>query len=57
MYTRVSTLEEAVEAAARVAEAGDVVLLSPGMTSYDAYPNFEVRGEQFRALVSALPEK
>jgi UDP-N-acetylmuramoylalanine--D-glutamate ligase len=34
-----------------------VVLLSPGMTSYDAYPNFEVRGEQFRALVSALPEE
>lgn len=57
MYTRVQTLEEAVEAAARVAEAGDVVLLSPGMTSYDAYPNFEVRGEQFRALVGGLPEK
>ena len=57
MYTRVGTLEEAVEAAARVAEAGDVVLLSPGMTSYDAYPNFEVRGEQFRALVGGLPEK
>lgn len=57
MYTRVDSLEEAVAAAAQVAESGDVVLLSPGMTSYDAYPNFERRGEQFRTLVNALPER
>ncbi len=56
MYSRVNTLEEAVAAAAKVAESGDVVLLSPGMTSYDAYLNFEVRGEEFRKLANALPE-
>jgi UDP-N-acetylmuramoylalanine--D-glutamate ligase len=53
---RVSTLAEAVEAAAGVAQSGDVVLLSPACTSFDAYPNFEQRGIDFRALVSRLPQ-
>jgi UDP-N-acetylmuramoylalanine--D-glutamate ligase len=44
-------LEEAVELAARSARPGTVVLLSPGGTSYDAYRDFEARGEHFRALV------
>jgi UDP-N-acetylmuramoylalanine--D-glutamate ligase len=44
-------LDEAVELAARAAEAGSVVLLSPGGTSYDAYKDFEERGEHFRRLV------
>jgi UDP-N-acetylmuramoylalanine--D-glutamate ligase len=48
------TLEEAVAAAARLAQPGDVVLLSPAGTSFDAYPNFEHRGEHFRRLVQAL---
>jgi UDP-N-acetylmuramoylalanine--D-glutamate ligase len=52
--SRVQTLEEAVTAAARIARAGDVVLLSPGGTSYDAYPDFATRGEHFRQLVMAL---
>ncbi|GIK30381.1 MAG: UDP-N-acetylmuramoyl-L-alanine--D-glutamate ligase [Chloroflexi bacterium] len=56
IMSRVGTLDEAVAEAARVAQAGDVVLLSPGMTSYDAYLNFEVRGESFRALVAGLAE-
>jgi UDP-N-acetylmuramoylalanine--D-glutamate ligase len=47
-------LSEAVQVAARVAQPGDVVLLSPGGTSFDAYRDFEERGEQFRALVRAL---
>jgi UDP-N-acetylmuramoylalanine--D-glutamate ligase len=51
----VGTLDEAVAVAARKAEAGDIVLLSPAGTSFDAYPNFEVRGEAFRQLVRALP--
>ena len=51
----VSTLDEAVSAAADRAQAGDVVLLSPAGTSFDAYPNFEARGEAFRQLVRALP--
>ena len=52
--TRVETLDEAVAAAAQVAQPGDVVLLSPGCTSYDAYKDFEARGEHFRKLVHAL---
>jgi UDP-N-acetylmuramoylalanine--D-glutamate ligase len=51
---RVETLELAVKRAAEVAQAGDVVLLSPGGTSYDAYVDFAQRGEHFRALVNAL---
>ncbi len=49
------TLEEAVLAAARVAEPGDVVLLSPGCTSFDAFRDFEARGEAFRQWVKQLP--
>jgi UDP-N-acetylmuramoylalanine--D-glutamate ligase len=47
-------LEEAVLAAAAAAQPGDVVLLSPGGTSYDAYSDFAERGEHFRALVERL---
>ena len=52
--TRVDTLEEAVGAATAAAQPGDIVLLSPACTSYDAYDNFERRGEHFRALVAPL---
>ena len=48
------TLERAVAIAAQVAEPGDVVLLSPGGTSFDAYPDFAARGEHFRQLVETL---
>jgi UDP-N-acetylmuramoylalanine--D-glutamate ligase len=52
--TRVQTLEEAVQQAAALAQSGDVVLLSPGGTSYDAYLDFAQRGEHFRSLVNGL---
>jgi UDP-N-acetylmuramoylalanine--D-glutamate ligase len=52
--TCVETLERAVEVAAMVAQPGDVVLLSPGGTSYDAYPDFVARGEHYRKLVQGL---
>jgi UDP-N-acetylmuramoylalanine--D-glutamate ligase len=56
---RCGTLDAAVAAAARDAAEGGadepVVLLSPACASYDQYRNFEVRGDAFRALVSALP--
>jgi UDP-N-acetylmuramoylalanine--D-glutamate ligase len=52
--TRVQKLEEAVRIAHEIAEAGDVVLLSPGGTSYDAYQDFVERGEHFRQLVNNL---
>ena len=51
---RVSTLEEAVAVARDMASPGDVVLLSPACTSFDAYANFEARGEHFRQLVHAM---
>jgi UDP-N-acetylmuramoylalanine--D-glutamate ligase len=47
-------LADAVQAAADVAEEGDVVVLSPGGTSFDEFSNYEVRGEKFRALVEEL---
>jgi UDP-N-acetylmuramoylalanine--D-glutamate ligase len=47
-------MERAVHAAQAAAEAGEVVLLSPACASFDQYPDFEARGEHFRALVEAL---
>ena len=47
-------LADAVQAAAEVAEEGDVVVLSPGGTSFDEFSNYEVRGKKFRALVEEL---
>ncbi|MCA9960248.1 MAG: UDP-N-acetylmuramoyl-L-alanine--D-glutamate ligase [Anaerolineales bacterium] len=52
--TRVETLAEAVKAAWETAVVGDVVLLSPGGTSFDAFVDFAARGEAFRQLVKAL---
>jgi UDP-N-acetylmuramoylalanine--D-glutamate ligase len=53
------TLETAVAHAARDAQASGlaeaVVLLSPACASFDQYRNFEIRGERFRELVTALP--
>lgn len=49
-----ATLEEAVILAAQAARTGEVVLLSPGGTSFDAFDDFEARGERFRELVNAL---
>jgi UDP-N-acetylmuramoylalanine--D-glutamate ligase len=48
------TLEEAVKVAAREAKPGDVVLLSPGGTSFDAFKDFAERGARFRELIRAL---
>ena len=50
----VETLEEAVAAAARTARSGEVVLLSPGGTSFDAFRDFAARGERFKELVRGL---
>ena len=51
----VADVNAAVAAAYRLARSGDVVLFSPAGTSFDAYRNFERRGEAFRAAVRALP--
>ena len=51
---RCKGLEEAVQAAARGTKPGEVVLLSPGGTSFDQFRDFEERGEAFRKWVSEL---
>ena len=53
-YTRGGSLAEAVPVAAQHARNGDVVLLSPGGTSFDEFTDFAERGEKFREWVRAL---
>ena len=53
--TRCGHLREAVEAAAQIVRPGDVVLLSPGGTSFDEFKDFEERGECFAHWVRKLP--
>ena len=52
--TRCQGLHEAVQSAAQLAQTGDVVLLSPGGTSFDEFRDFEERGEAFRKWVQEL---
>jgi UDP-N-acetylmuramoylalanine--D-glutamate ligase len=51
---RFQGLSQAVQAAAEIVEPGDVVLLSPGGTSFDEFHDFEERGERFRQWVKEL---
>jgi UDP-N-acetylmuramoylalanine--D-glutamate ligase len=48
------SLERAVESASAKAKPGEVVLLSPACASFDAFKDFEERGDRFRDLVEAL---
>jgi len=50
-------LEEAVALARGAARPGDVVLLSPGGTSYHAYVDFAARGAHFCALVRTMAKQ
>ncbi|HEX5928684.1 MAG TPA: UDP-N-acetylmuramoyl-L-alanine--D-glutamate ligase [Solirubrobacterales bacterium] len=51
---RCADLGDAVRQAAAAAKPGETVLLSPACASFDAFENFERRGEHFRALVEEL---
>ena len=52
---RIATgFEDALNQARSVAQKGDTVLLSPACSSYDLFPNFEVRGARFKELVRNL---
>jgi UDP-N-acetylmuramoylalanine--D-glutamate ligase len=48
------SLEEAVNKAHSLAQAGDVVLFSPGTSSYDMFRNYGERGNIFKSLVQKL---
>jgi len=50
-----NSLADAVERAHAGAKPGEVVLFSPGTSSFDMFKSYGDRGDQFRALVQALP--
>jgi UDP-N-acetylmuramoylalanine--D-glutamate ligase len=52
--SRCTGLQQAVREAARLTEPGDVILLSPGGTSFDEFRDFEDRGEAYRKWVKQL---
>lgn len=50
----VDTMEEVVKVAYNLSEEGDTILLSPACASWDMYPNFEIRGKDFKDNVEKL---
>ena len=48
------TFEEAMDTCVELAEPGDAVLLSPACASWGMFPNYEVRGDEFKKYVFAL---
>lgn len=48
---KTDTVADAVEIGIEAAESGDIILLSPGGTSYDAFKDFEERGNHFKLLI------
>ena len=50
-------MADAIKRATDLAQPGDTVLLSPGCASFDAYPNYKARGDDFIRVVNDLVEK
>jgi UDP-N-acetylmuramoylalanine--D-glutamate ligase len=48
------SLEEAVKIAKNMANPGDIITLSPACASFDMYPNFMIRGNEFKDIVNGL---
>ena len=51
------SMQHAVELARSAAQPGDVISLSPASASFDLYPNFEVRGRDYKRIVMSLQPK
>lgn len=54
MVIETSTATQAVEVSSRIAEKGDVVLLSPACASFDLFANYQDRGDKFKKAVREL---
>ena len=55
--TAAQTMAEAVHRAYQAAAPGEVVLLSPGCASFDMYPNYARRGDDFKLCVAGLRQE
>lgn len=51
------TMQEALDEAMLHAVSNDVIILSPACSSYDQFPNYEVRGTLFKEMVQAYLNK
>ena len=56
-YVDAADIADATRKAFELAQAGDIVLLSPANASWDMYANFEVRGDLFLATLDELKEE
>jgi UDP-N-acetylmuramoylalanine--D-glutamate ligase len=47
-------MKEAVILSSKIGKEGDIVLLSPGCSSFDMFKNYEERGDDFKRMVKSL---
>ncbi|MFA5153734.1 MAG: UDP-N-acetylmuramoyl-L-alanine--D-glutamate ligase, partial [Clostridia bacterium] len=54
MLNEAETLEDAVHKAFKMADEGDIVIMSPASASFDMFKNFEVKGNLYKQIVNSL---